>query len=169
MTDQHSPPIKSTKQLITLVVLAFVVPVLVIVLLVVYVTGAKRVGVGADAMTPERIADRLRPVGTVVLGAPVDAAAVLQSGEIVYKLSCSACHTAGVAGAPRTGDLAAWRPRLAQGFDVLVRHSIDGFKAMPPKGGNPNLDPIEVARAVAYIGNLSGGKFVEPEAAAAKK
>jgi len=167
MTDQHSSPIKSTRQLITVVVLSLVVPVAIIILLVVYVTGGKRAA--PDAMTPERIADRLRPVGTVELGAPVGVAVALQSGEVVYKLACSACHTAGVAGAPRTGDLAAWKPRLAQGFDVLVRHSIDGFKGMPPKGGNPNLDPVEVARATAYLGNLSGGKFVEPDAPEAKK
>jgi cytochrome c5 len=55
---------------------------------------------------------------------------------------------------------------LKQGFDTLVKHAVEGFKAMPPKGGNPDLDPIEVARAVAFIGNQSGGKFTEPAAPA---
>jgi cytochrome c5 len=91
----------------------------------------------------------------------------LQSGEAVYKGACAACHGTGVAGAPKTGDAAAWAPRMRQGFETLVKHAVEGFKAMPPKGGNADLDPVEVARAVAYIGNLSGGKFKEPDAPAA--
>lgn len=168
MSEQHDSPIKTPRQLITVVVLAFVVPVAVIILLVMYVTGARKEGAGSEAMTPEAVAERLRPVGRVVVGPADGAPRALQAGEAVYKLSCGACHTAGVAGAPRTGDLVAWKPRLAQGFDILVKHSVEGFKAMPAKGGNPNLDPIEVARAVAFMGNLSGAKFVEPEAPAKK-
>jgi cytochrome c5 len=169
MSDQHSSPIKTPKQLITVVFLSFVVPVAVIILLATYVTGAKREGVGSSAMTPEAVAERLRPVGSVVLAAGGGAAGVLQGGEAVYKLACSACHTAGLAGAPKTGDAAAWKPRLAQGYDTLVKHAVEGFKTMPAKGGNASLDPIEVARAVAYMGNQAGAKFTEPEAPAAKK
>jgi cytochrome c5 len=95
------------------------------------------------------------------------AAKSLQTGEAVYAAACSACHAAGIAGAPRTGDVAAWAPRIKQGFDLLVKHAVEGFKTMPAKGGNPNLDPIEVARAVAFMGNKSGGKFKEPVAPAA--
>ena len=170
MSDQHSSPIKTPQQLITVVVLSFVVPVAVIILLATYVTGAKREGAGTSAMTPEAIAERLRPVGSVVLAAEGGGAGrALQGGEAVYKLACSACHTAGVAGAPKTGDAAAWKPRLAQGFDTLVKHAVEGFKTMPAKGGNASLDPVEVARAVAFIGNQSGGKFAEPGAPAPAK
>ncbi len=167
MSDQHSSPIKTPQQLITVVVLAFVVPVLIIVLLVKYVTSEKVEGVGTASMTPEAIADRLRPVGTVVL-AEAGGARALQSGEAVYKLACNACHGAGVAGAPKTGDATQWSARLAQGYDTLVKHAVEGFKGMPAKGGNADLDPIEVARAVVYMANQSGGKFKEPEAAAPK-
>ncbi|MFN3564501.1 MAG: c-type cytochrome [Burkholderiaceae bacterium] len=167
MSDQHSSPIKTPRQLITIVVLAFVVPVLIIVLLVKYVAGAKLEGAGTASMTPEAIADRLRPVGTVVL-AEANGARALQSGEAVYNLACGACHTAGVAGAPKLGDAAQWSPRLAQGYDTLVKHAVEGFKGMPPKGGNASLDPIEVARAVVYMANRSGGKFKEPDVAAPK-
>jgi len=167
MSEQHSSPIKTPQQLITIVVLAFVVPVLIIVLLVKYVAGAKLEGAGTASMTPEAIADRLRPVGTVVL-AEGNGARALQSGESVYKLACSACHAAGVAGAPKTGDVGQWSPRLAQGYDTLVKHAVEGFKGMPPKGGNASLDPIEVARAVVYMANLAGGKFKEPAVPAPK-
>lgn len=166
MSDQHASPIKTPQQLITLIVLSFVVPVAVIVLLATYVAGAKREGAGSASMTPEAVADRLKPVGSVVL-AGAAGPRTLQSGEAVYKLACSACHSAGVAGAPKTGDVAAWGPRLKQGYDTLVKHAVEGFKTMPAKGGNADLDPIEVARAVAYMGNQAGAKFTEPAAPAA--
>jgi cytochrome c5 len=162
MSEQHSSPIKTPKQLITVVVLAFVVPVLVIVLLVKYVVGEKSAGAGAEAMTPEAIADRLRPVGSVVL-AQASGPRTLKSGEEVYKLACGACHAAGVAGAPKTGDAAAWTPRIKQGYETLVTHAVAGFKAMPAKGGNADLDQIEVARAVVHMANASGAKFKEPD------
>lgn len=168
MSEQHASPIKTPQQLIALIVLSFIVPVGVIVLLASYVAGAKREGAGSGSMTPEAVADRLKPVGMVALAAAAGPRTLL-SGEAVYKLACSACHTPGVAGAPKTGDAAAWAPRMKQGFDTLVKHAVEGFKTMPAKGGNADLDPIEVARAVAWMGNQSGGKFTEPAAPAAAK
>ncbi|MFO0010788.1 MAG: c-type cytochrome [Betaproteobacteria bacterium] len=165
MSDQHASLIKTPQQLIAIIVLSFVVPVAVIVLLATYVAGAKRASAGSGSLTPEAVADRLKPVGTVVLAAAAGAR-TLQSGEAVYKLACAACHTPGVAGAPKTGDAAAWAPRIRQGYETLVKHAVEGFKSMPAKGGNPDLDPIEVARATAYMANLSGAKFTEPAAPA---
>lgn len=167
MSEEHESPIKTPKQLITVVALSFIVPIAVIILLVTFVSGAKREGAGASTMTPEAVAERLRPVGSVVVASTGGGASrTLQTGEAVYNLACSACHTAGIAGAPKTGDLAAWKPRIAQGFDTLVKHAVEGFKTMPAKGGNASLDPVEVARAVAFMGNKSGGKFTEPAAPA---
>jgi len=166
MSDQHTALIKTPRQLITVVILAFVVPVIVIVLLAKFVTGSKTGGAGSDAMTPEAISDRLMPVGTVALQ-QAGGARALQGGEAVYKAACAACHSAGAAGAPKTGDTGAWAGRLKQGFDTLVKHAVEGFKGMPAKGGNPDLDPIEVARAVAFMGNQAGAKFTEPAAPAA--
>ena len=167
MSDQHSSPIKTPQQLVTVIVLAFVVPVLLIVLLVKFVVGDKTGGAGSTSMTPEAIADRLKPIGTVAL-AEAGGPRALQGGEAVYKLACAACHASGAAGAPKTGDSGQWGPRLKQGFDTLVRHAVEGSKGMPPKGGNADLDPIEVARAVAYLGNQTGAKFKEPEAQAGR-
>ena len=54
-------------------------------------------------------------------------------------MACMACHGAGVAGAPKIGDAAAWGPRIAKGADTLHKHAIEGFQGqagfMPPKGG----------------------------------
>lgn len=167
MSDQSNSLIKTPRQLLTVIVLAFVVPVILIILLATYVVRSATSGeAGSDAMSEQAIGERMRPIGVVAL-AEAGGARALQSGEAVYTAACSACHAAGIAGAPRTGDVAAWAPRLKLGFDLLVRHAVEGFKAMPPKGGNPNLDSIEVARAVAFMGNQAGGKFKEPAAASA--
>ena len=166
MLEKSSKFIKTPRQLITVIVLAFVVPVILIILLATYVVRSTPGGAaGSDAMSEKAIAERMQPVGFVAV-ADSGAAKSLQTGEAVYAAACSACHAAGIAGAPRTGDVAAWAPRFKQGFDLLVKHAVEGFKAMPAKGGNPNLDAIEVARAVAFMGNKSGGKFKEPAAPA---
>lgn len=52
----------------------------------------------------------------------------------LYNKSCIACHASGAAGAPKTGDVAAWTPRLAKGMDKLVASAKTGINAMPPKG-----------------------------------
>jgi len=110
-----------------------VVPVLVIVLLVKYVVGEKSGGAGAEAMTPEAIADRLRPVGSVVL-AQASGPRTLKSGEEVYKLACGACHTAGVAGAPKTGDAAAWARGSSRATQTLVTHAVARFQGNAGQG-----------------------------------
>lgn len=83
-------------------------------------------------------------------------------GKAVYESSCSACHAQGVAGAPKFGDAAAWKDRIAKGMDMLHEHSIKGFKGekgfMPPKGGFANLSDDEVKAAVDYMVKESGGK-----------
>jgi cytochrome c5 len=162
-TEEHESPIKTPKQLIVTVVLSFVIPIIVIIMLASYVASGFKPNAGADAQTPEAIAERIAPVARLEL---VDANApkVFKTGEQVYNMACAACHAAGVAGAPKFADAGAWTGRLAQGFDTLLKHSLEGFKAMPAKGGNPNLDDHEVALAVVYMANAAGGKFKEPEA-----
>lgn len=166
MSDQHASPIKTPKQLAIVIALAFIVPITIIVLLAKFVAGLSLEGVGTKSMAPEAVADRLKPIGMVAFSEG-GGAKTLQSGEAVYSASCAACHASGAAGAPKAGDAGAWGPRIKQGYETLVKHATEGFKAMPPKGGNADLDPIEVARAVAFVANQSGAKFKEPEAPAA--
>ena len=70
-------------------------------------------------------------------------------------ISPSAHHGAAVAGAPKTGDKAAWAPRIAQGMDLLYQHSIEGYQGkagyMPPKGGRTDLSDQSVMNAVDYL------------------
>lgn len=171
MSDAHSEHqsfIRTPKQLIIAVAGFFLVIVLGIILLVVYATNTPLTGSGTEAQSKEAVAARIQPIaeqGFTLVDA--NAPRVLQAGAAVYNAACVACHGTGAAGAPKVGDSGAWGARIAQGFDTLVKHAIQGIRAMPPKGGNPDLDDIEVARAVAYMGNQSGAKFKEPEAPAA--
>jgi cytochrome c5 len=72
-------------------------------------------------------------------------------GKAVYEKSCAVCHKAGIAGAPKTGDKAAWAPLNAKGVDELTAVAISGKGAMPAKGGNASLSDDEVRAAVQYM------------------
>ncbi len=76
-----------------------------------------------------------------------DAGAVV---PVLYSQLCQTCHVAGLAGAPKLGDKAAWAPRLAQGVDGLTASAIKGKGAMPPKGGSAASD-AEIKAVVAYM------------------
>ena len=161
---EHQSAIKTPKQLIAAIAAGFLVPIICIVLLVQYVANDKKVGAGSQAQTDEGIAARIKPVADEGFTLK-DAAAPkqLQAGAAVYQAVCAACHATGAAGAPKAGDTGAWSPRIVQGYDTLVSHAVNGIRAMPAKGGNPDLDDVEVARAVAFMTNQSGAKFKEPD------
>lgn len=161
--DEHHSPIKTPKQLILAVVFAFVVPIFAIVLLVKNVGSDTRSGAGVEALSAEATAARIQPVGAVNIkleGGP------LKTGEEVFKAQCSACHGAGLAGAPKFGDAAAWGPRIGAGLDALLQSALKGKGAMGPQGGGDFSD-LEIARGVAYMANAGGAKFEEPKAPAA--
>ena len=158
----HEGPIKTPKQLILAVFFAFVIPIIAIILLVVYVAADKQPAAGSDAKTAEATAERIRPVGAVEVKDLSDPTA-LKSGEQVYTAVCAACHATGSLNAPKLGDNAAWAPRLSQGFQTLLASALKGKGAMPAQGGGDFTD-LEIGRAVAYMGNKSGGKLEEPKA-----
>ena len=72
-------------------------------------------------------------------------------GKSTYDTVCTACHSAGAAGAPKLGDKAAWAPRLKEGKDALYAAALKGKGAMPPKGGNTALPDDAVKAAVDYM------------------
>jgi cytochrome c5 len=174
-SEEHSSPIKTPKQLIIVVVLAFVVPIALIVVLTQLVTGSPDMSKNNPALSEEAIAKRLQPVGEVVVDAsqpkpepaapvavaaapgvaiPAAAAGDAGKGKSVYSSACTVCHAAGVAGAPKTGDKAAWAPRLKAGTAALVATAIKGKGAMPPKGGNLSLSDADIKAAVDYMVGL---------------
>lgn len=72
-------------------------------------------------------------------------------GKAVYEATCAACHAGGIAGAPKTGDKAAWAPRIKTGAPALLAAAIKGKGVMPPKGGNAALSDADVSAAVDYM------------------
>ena len=127
-----------------------------------------------DPVYQRQVEERIRPVARVAiagqdnssLAPPAAAAAVAATaaadltGEQVYNQACVACHGAGVAGAPKLGDKAAWAPRIAQGMDTLHAHALQGYQGkagyMPPKGGRTDLSDQSILNGVDYI--IAAGK-----------
>jgi cytochrome c5 len=156
MSEEHGSLVKTPKQLIIVSVIALVVPVAIAVLGAQLVSGSKSIDTTESKKSVEQ---RIRPVGEIVklegaapapTGAVVAVAAKAKSGQEVYDSACVACHGAGVAGAPKTGDKAAWAARIAQGAAVLYDHAIKGFKGMPAKGGSTALSDDEVKAGVDF-------------------
>jgi len=79
-----------------------------------------------------------------------------RSGDQVYAERCHTCHAEGKEGAPKFGDMAAWKPRLAKGVDPLVNSAIKGHKGMPARGGLANLSDVEIRSAVEYMVGQTG-------------
>jgi cytochrome c5 len=118
-----------------------------------------------NAQALAMIEERIKPVGSAVTDpsalVKVSATAAKReplTGEQVDARLCSSCHGAGVLGAPKTGDKAAWAQRLsaAGGIDGLVSSAIQGKAAMPPKGGDPSLSDEEVRAAVEHMLKQTG-------------
>jgi len=164
--DQHSSPIKTPKQLIIVVALAFIVPIVIIGLLSQLLTSTPHDTSGDE----QRVLERIKPVGSVVI-ADASVPRGNLTGEQVYGQVCKTCHEAGLAGAPKSGDKAQWTARIAEGEKTLVQHAVAGFQGkagvMPPKGGNTDLTDDEVHRAVVYLANQVGAGWKEPAPTAA--
>ena len=85
--------------------------------------------------------------------------ALPKTGEELFQQTCSACHGAGIAGAPKAGDKTAWGPRIAKGNATLYDHAIHGFTGtagmMPAKGGRTDAPDDLVKQAVDYMVGLA--------------
>ena len=127
--------------------------------------------VKTDSLQLAAVEDRTRPFARVAVAgqdnaalaiveqsavaAAATASPVPQNGEEVFNAACTACHTQGIAGAPRMADKAAWAPRIAKGKDTLYKHSLEGFQGqtgvMPPKGGRVDLSDDLIRLGVDYM------------------
>ena len=128
--------------------------------------------VANDPRYVQSVEERLQPVARVAVAGqdnsalkiestgPATAAAALPAdGTAAYETACQACHGAGIAGAPKVGDKAAWQPRIAQGKETLYNHAIQGFNGktgvMPAKGGRADWPDDLVKQAVDHIVELN--------------
>jgi len=147
------------------------IAILLYVLARIIASGTQEAHVITDPRNQAVVAERIAPVAKVAVAgqdnsalAPVQAASAEPAkelgGEEVFNMACMACHGAGVAGAPKYGDKAAWGPRIAKGADTLHKHAIEGFQGaagfMPPKGGRADLADKSILNAVDYM--VAGSK-----------
>jgi len=104
------------------------------------INAGKQAAAAATAAAPA-------PVAVAAAAPKADPAA----GKTLYDASCMACHAAGVAGAPKLGDKAAWAARAKSGVDALTASAIKGKGAMPPKGGAATATDADIRAAVEYM------------------
>ena len=108
----------------------------------------------------QQLLERIQPVGQVCVEGDQECASQVvaagatvetRSGEDVYGTSCGACHSTGLAGAPRLGEPADWETRAAQGMDAMVANAINGIRGMPPRGTCMNCSDEEIRAAVEHM------------------
>ena len=109
---------------------------------------------------------RIQPVGQLKLGDGIPVGE--RKGDQIFNKICIQCHAADsiVPKAPKFENKGDWAPRIAQGFDTLFQHALNGFNAMPAKGGAADLTDQELKRVITYMANKAGGTFPDPDAAA---
>lgn len=123
-------------------------------------TKSKTVDEPAKVVEKTQVEEKVQPVAQVKVAensAPQENAII--SGEKISQVNCILCHGAGVMGAPKIGDATQWEARIAQGKEKLINHAIQGINMMPAKGGNAALSDEEVAAAVIWMANESGGSL----------
>jgi cytochrome c5 len=168
MADSHAKMTQATPQeIIISVLVGLLAPLLAIVLIVQLVLSiqAEHQPDTTSEVAQKATLKRIKPFAQLV-ALDANAPRVEQSGQAVYDAVCSSCHGTGALGAPKFENKGDWAGRLGQGYNTLVKHAIEGIRQMPARGGDSDLSDIEVARAVAYMGNSAGAKFKEPEAPA---
>jgi cytochrome c5 len=157
--DAHESPIKTPKQLITTIVLCFIIPIVLLILLAGWVASGVKPQAGLDKVQiVQRTEGLIKPIANHVYKS-VDE---VRTGEQIYTEVCASCHTAGLMNAPKLGDIAGWATRLKMGLEGLVASAIKGKGAMPAKGGNADLSDTDIQNAVIYMTNASGANFKAP-------
>lgn len=168
MADSNAKTTQATPQEIIISVAAgLIAPLLAIFLivgLVLDIQDRHKPDVSSEAAQKATL-ERIKPFAHLV-ALDANAPRVEKSGQEVYDAVCTSCHASGVLGAPRFDNQADWGSRIAQGYDTLLKHAIEGIRQMPPRGGDSDLSDTEVARAVVYMANASGANFKLPDAGA---
>ena len=127
------------------------------------IVGEKPESLAENPMMAKKYTENIKPVGQLRLAdeaepapSPVATSGQARSGEAVYEVSCLACHAAGVAGAPKVGDAAAWESRARQGMATLLEHATKGLNAMPPMGTCADCSEAELQAAISYMLDQTG-------------
>src|SRR5512135_721619 len=162
---EHAKMTQATPQEIIISVLAgLFAPLLAIFLIVQLVLGIQhrhQDDTSSEAAQKATL-ERIKPFAQLV-ALDANAPKVEKSGQEVFEAVCTTCHTPGALGAPKFQNKGDWGPRIAQGYDTLIKHALSGIRSMPPRGGDADLSDTEVARAVAYMADAAGANFKAPE------
>lgn len=116
-------------------------------------------------MDEESVSERIKPVGTEIIGEEMVVAAAADNveatpvaepedgaiGQQIVSQACAACHASGLMESPRIGSARDWAPRLEKGLETLYANAINGINMMPARGGNPKLTDEEVKAAVDHM------------------
>jgi len=169
MSTHHEFPKTTVKQFVLALLGGLFAPALVFFLIYKMMVGiqATHIDEKDKSVTEASVLARIKPVAEVNLSESSSGPREQKSGEEVTQAICAACHASGALGSPKIGDNGAWGPRIAQGYETLVKHAIEGIRQMPARGGSPDLSDFEVANAVVYMANKSGATFKAPEPPAA--
>ena len=118
-------------------------------------------GAAQDPMQERAILERIAPVGSVRSGEFEEEPETqeMRSASDINSRTCAACHSTGAAGAPITGNGDEWAPRAEEGLDHMVQRAIEGFGAMPARGGDSSLSDEEIEATVRYMLEESGIEF----------
>ncbi|MFN3397880.1 MAG: c-type cytochrome [Sulfurimicrobium sp.] len=165
MSKHHEEKTKTTPMQVVFASIGGLIPPLITIFLVVQLVLSiqhSHVNKDTDEILAKTVAERIKPVGEEKV-ADANAPKVVKSGEEVFNAVCTACHTSGALNAPKFGNKGDWAPRIAQGYDTLVKHAIEGIRAMPARGGAADLSDQEMQRAVAYMADAGGAKFTAPK------
>lgn len=153
-------------------VMAGVMGALTIITIVIMIAARSLSGDGvddSDTVLRQALLERIAPAGNVRTELPAETAAAasvmvadLTGEQLVNEGSCAACHAAGVGGAPKTGDDAAWGVRRELGLEALVASVLNGKGTMPARGASTYSDD-EITRAVQFLAGLGdSSSAVEP-------
>lgn len=80
-----------------------------------------------------------------------EAAKQPRTADAILNQYCNVCHLTGWNGAPLSGDTNDWQPRLATGFDSLLKNTRQGFNSMPPMGTCSDCTDEELQAAIRKL------------------
>ncbi|MFZ3286295.1 MAG: c-type cytochrome [Telluria sp.] len=103
-------------------------------------------------MKPKRFA-AVVTLASLQLFVCAEGALANDEGRAIYQSICSACHAPEnvMVSSPKAGDTAEWNKRLAKGLDAVTDNAVNGFGAMPPKGGASELSRKQIRLAIQYM------------------
>ena len=99
---------------------------------------------------------------SIAIGAEQPRPAAERTGKEIVDAVCGSCHVSGAQNAPKIGDKQAWGKLSARGLTSLTESALKGIRQMPPHGGRADLSDDEIKRAITYMVNQSGGRWIEP-------